>query len=154
MIYKNPAPTVDAIIYSKHDDKLLLIKRKNQPFKGYWALPGGFVDYGESVENACIRESLEETSMKISHIYLFGVYSDPDRDPRGHSMSTVFLAPIEDFKGAKAADDAEDLKIFRFDELSALKIAFDHSKIISDFLKFLKDPESYIRKRLPLIKGE
>jgi len=149
MKYKNPSPTVDALIYSKKSKKLLLIRRKNNPFKGFWALPGGFIDFGECVEDACKREALEETSLNISKIFLFGVYSDPLRDPRGHSMSTVFLAPVEDFYGACAKDDADDLKIFDFSELSGLEIAFDHSKIINDFLAFLKDPETYIRKRLP-----
>ena len=149
MAYKNPYPTVDAIIYSIELKKILFIKRKNPPFEGQFALPGGFVDYGESVEHACVREVKEETSLDITKIYLFGVYSDPERDPRFHTMSTVFLAPVKGFEKAKAADDAADLEIIDFEKAISLKLAFDHSKIIKDFFSFLDNPGLFLKDRMP-----
>ncbi len=107
---------------------IVLIKRKNPP--PGWALPGGFVDYGETVEEAAVREALEETSLRVTLTGLFGVYSSPDRDPRQHSISTVFLATASG--RPRAADDAADIGIFRKGELPAL-LAFDHGKILSDY---------------------
>ena len=85
MRYKSPKLTVDAIITK--NDKILLIKRRRKPFKDFWALPGGFVNYGEKVEDAVIREVLEETNLECKIEKLLGVYSDPNRDPRGHTVS-------------------------------------------------------------------
>lgn len=147
MKYKNPALTVDGLIYSA--DSLLLIRRKNPPFKDCWALPGGFVDYGENVESACRREMLEETSLSVNEIYLFGVYSDPARDPRGHTVSAVYLIPFSDPAKARAASDASETGIFPFTKLSELELAFDHCKIIGDFLCFLKNPALFSKARLP-----
>jgi len=87
--YKNPTPTVDAII--QKNSQILLVKRKKEPFKGYLVLPGGFVNEGERVEDAVKREIKEETSLDIELIDILGVYSEPERDPRGHIMSTVFI---------------------------------------------------------------
>ncbi|MCK5038278.1 MAG: NUDIX hydrolase, partial [Thermoplasmata archaeon] len=102
-MYQNPALTVDAIILI--DDKLLLIQRGNDPFKGYYALPGGFVEYGERVEEAVEREVKEETGLDAEVQELIGVYSAPDRDPRGHTISVVFH--LEVIGGElKAGDDA------------------------------------------------
>ncbi len=127
--YKNPALTVDAIILYPNEE-IVFIKRKNMPFQGMWALPGGFVDYGtETVEEACIREAEEETSLKVKIIKLIGVYSKPDRDPRGHTVSVVFL--VEAIGGElKAADDAKE--VARLSNWQELELAFDHKQILED----------------------
>ncbi len=125
-LYKNPIPTTDIIITV--GDAIVLIKRRNPP-EG-WALPGGFIDYGESAEAAAMREALEETSLKVQNLKLFGVYSDPDRDPRHHTLTVVFTG---ESKGQpKASDDAADIGLFYRDNLPS-PIAFDHPKIIADF---------------------
>ncbi len=127
-----PSITVDGILM--RDKKILLIKRKNEPFKGKWALPGGFVEYGEKVEDAVIREFREEVGIKAKIKKLLGVYSDPSRDPRGHTISIVFIL---DAKGTpKAGDDAIDAKFFDIDKLPPL--AFDHDKIIEDAVREIK----------------
>lgn len=127
-LYKNPFPTVDIII--ELDSGIVLIERKNPPFG--WALPGGFVDYGESLENAAVREAREETSLDISDLRLLGCYSDPSRDDRMHTISTVFIASGSGTP--QAADDAARLKVFQADKLPE-KLCFDHGKILSDYLQ-------------------
>lgn len=124
---KNPFPTVDIIIEIEGKG-IVLIRRKNPPHG--WAIPGGFVDYGESIENAAVREALEETSLKVELLRQFHVYSSPDRDPRFHTISTVFIAratgtPI-------AADDAKDAGMFTKETLPG-EIVFDHRKILDDY---------------------
>ncbi|MGC9307269.1 MAG: NUDIX domain-containing protein [Thermoplasmatota archaeon] len=121
--------TVDGVIIS--DGKLLLIRRGNPPFKDAWALPGGFVDYGETVEAAVRREVKEETGLTTSIQQLVGVYSDPHRDPRGHTVSVVFLLAVESGT-PEGGDDAVEAGWFSLDELPEL--AFDHAKIINDAL--------------------
>jgi 8-oxo-dGTP diphosphatase len=129
MEYKSPKITTDGILFSKN--KILLIKRKNKPYEGKWALPGGFVEYGEKVEDSAIREFFEETGLKTKIKDLFGVYSDPNRDPRHHTVTIVFL--LDYIKGElKADDDAADAKFFDIDKLPNL--AFDHDLIIKDFI--------------------
>lgn len=126
---KSPNLTVDIII--DYDGKIVLIKRKNPPFG--WALPGGFVDYGETVEKAAIREAKEETGLDLKELKQFYVYSDPNRDPRGHNVSVVFTA-----KGVgipKAADDAKEIGLFSQDDLPK-EIAFDHKEILNDYFNF------------------
>ena len=125
---KNPALTVDAIAIK--DGQIILIKRKNPPFQGSFALPGGFVDYGETVENAVIREFKEETSLDAEIEDFIGIYSEPDRDPRGHTVSVVFELKITGGT-MLAGDDAAEVSLFPLDELPDL--AFDHGKIISKF---------------------
>jgi len=118
--------TVDCII--EINGKIVLIKRKNPPFG--WAIPGGFVEEGETVEEAVRREMDEETNLSLRNLEQFHVYSDPSRDPRGHTVSVVFTA-----KGggiAKAKDDAKELTLFTEDDLPG-NISFDHKKIISDY---------------------
>jgi ADP-ribose pyrophosphatase YjhB (NUDIX family) len=124
--HRNPLPTVDIII--RYMDGVLLIKRKNPPFG--WALPGGFVDYGESLEEAAVREAREETGLAVTLMRQFHTYSDPSRDPRQHTISTVFYA--EASGKAKAGDDAADLGIFREGNLPDT-IAFDHRQILNDY---------------------
>ena len=137
LLYKNPFPTVDIIIHRDYSE-LVLIKRKNPPYG--WALPGGFVDYGETVEEAAIREAREETSLTITLESLFGVYSDPLRDPRQHNISVVFVATSSDFSKLEASDDALEIALFPIN--SVPELVFDHSKIVSDFLKLL-NPENH-----------
>ena len=129
MNYKSPKLTVDGIVLK--DGKILLIKRKNQPFEGKWALPGGFVEYGEKTENATVREVFEETGLKTKINHLVGVYSDPNRDPRGHTVSIVYVLDICDGE-LKSGDDACDAKFFDLKNLPDL--SFDHEGIIKDVL--------------------
>lgn len=134
--HKNPSLTADIFIYD-NDLNFILIKRKNDPFKDCWALPGGFVEYGESVESAAIREAKEETSIDIELEELVNVYSKPDRDPRGHTVTVAFTAH-GDFSARKADSDAKDIGIFSQLQLDDIKLAFDHDKIIKDCLKIAK----------------
>ena len=133
--YKIPSLTVDIFIYNENHE-FILIKRKNDPFKDCWALPGGFVDYGETTEDAAVREAKEETSIDVELERLFNVYSDPDRDPRRHTVSIIYLAH-GNFDDAKADDDAKDIGVFSFDVLKEMKLAFDHETILSDIKKHL-----------------
>lgn len=126
---RNPFPTVDVII--EVGGGIVLIERKNPP--AGWALPGGFVEYGESAETAAIREAKEETGLDVKLIELLGVYSKPDRDPRFHTMSVVYIA--EASGNPSGGDDALMAKVFSADNLPD-KIAFDHRQIIDDYIKF------------------
>ena len=131
---KSPILTVDGIILK--DNKILLTKRVIHPFQGYWVLPGGHVDYGERVEEALRREMKEETGVSLKIKKLFGVYSDPKRDPRYHTTSVVYLCE----KGAekiKLNQESSEFKYFSFKNLPQ-KIGFDHRKIINDFKKSKK----------------
>ena len=127
MVYKTPKLTGDGVILE--NGEILLIKRKGEPFKGKWALPGGFVEYNEKVEDAVIREIREETGVNAEIKELVGVYSDPKRDPRGHTVSIVFLLDIISGE-IKCGDDACDAKFFNLKKLPDL--SFDHDIIISD----------------------
>ena len=129
--YKNPLPTVDIIIETKGG--IILIDRKNKPFG--WALPGGFVDYGESLEQAAMREALEETGLRISLKEQLKTYSAPDRDLRYHTISTVFIATAEG--SPRAGDDASKADIFMEQDLPPL--AFDHADILADYFTFKKE---------------
>jgi len=132
-----PFTTVDAII--EIDDGIVVIERSNPPF-GY-ALPGGFVDYGESLEEAVKREAKEETSLDITEVKQFHTYSQPDRDPRFHTIGTVFLAKA---KGKpKAGDDAAGIKIIKLSEIEKLSFAFDHKKILEDYLQHKKGKDPF-----------
>ena len=129
-VYRNPVPTVDIIIEVK--DKIVLIERKNPPHG--WAIPGGFVDYGESFETAALREAEEETGIKVNNLRQFRTYSDPERDKRQHTASTVFIATGS--KHPVAADDAVRAELFLENELPEL--VFDHKQILSDYYKSKK----------------
>ena len=129
--YKNPSPTADIIIEVKKDDGsegIILIQRKFSP--PGWAIPGGFVDYGESLEEAAVREAKEETDLNVTLKHQLHTYSDPDRDPRKHTITTVFVA--EGQGQPKAKDDAKDIGIFTREEID-FPLAFDHAMILSDY---------------------
>lgn len=123
---RNPIPTVDIII--EYGSGIILIKRKNPP-EG-WALPGGFVDYGESLESAAQREAKEETGLDIELIWQFHTYSDPKRDSRHHTITTVYIAKAKGI--ATAGDDAKEIGIFQRETLPE-EIAFDHKEILNDY---------------------
>ena len=133
--YKNPKPTVDCII-TLPDDRIVLIRRKNPP-EG-WALPGGFVDEGEPLHKAAIREAKEETGLDVELLEQFFTYSDPSRDPRQHTVSTVYLARA---KGTpEGADDAAEARPFKLTELPS-PLAFDHATILADYQRYLRTGE-------------
>ena len=128
-LFQNPLPTVDIIIEIESRE-IVLIKRKNPPHG--WAIPGGFVDYGESLEEAAVREAKEETNLDVELIKQFHTYSNPNRDPRHHSISTVYIARA---KGSpKAKDDALEIGIFTESNLPD-QLAFDHRSILQDYFK-------------------
>jgi 8-oxo-dGTP diphosphatase len=135
---RNPIPTVDIIIeVLKKDGQegIILIKRKNPPYG--WALPGGFLDYGETLEEAAIREAKEETSLNIQLKCQMHTYSDPHRDPRQHTITTVYIAQAEGEPIAR--DDAQEIAVFSREELN-FSLAFDHKKILEDYFdKKLKE---------------
>ena len=139
---KVPKLTVDVVI--SDGEKVVLIQRKNEPFQGMWALPGGFVDFGETVEQAAVREVKEETGLDVELEGLLGVYSDPDRDPRGHTVSVVFFAKKRKGK-LKAGDDAADTMEALLSKTDNIKFAFDHAVIVEDYkiiMMDMKDSES------------
>lgn len=125
--FRQPRLTVDLII--EVDGGVVLIERKNPPHG--WALPGGFVDYGETLEQAAVREALEETGLHVTRVRPFGAYSDPDRDPRGHTVSFVFSGRARGVP--KGMDDARRAAVFPWDALPPL--VFDHERILSDYRK-------------------
>ena len=129
---RNPLLTVDIII-ELPDGGIVLIERKNPPHG--WALPGGFVDYGESVENAAVREAGEETSLDVTLTEQFHTYSDPRRDARHHTVSTVFIATAQGTP--RGADDANVARSFHENQLPA-PLVFDHAKIVRDYFAFKK----------------
>ena len=134
-VFRNPALTVDIII--QLEEGIVLIERKNPPYG--WALPGGFVDYGESLEVAALREAKEETGVDLVDLKQFRAYSDPARDPRQHTVTVVFTA---NGRGEpKAADDANRLQVFSLDRLPTA-LAFDHDTILVDYLASLKQARS------------
>lgn len=127
MIRQTPAVAVDLII-ELPGGKIVLIKRKNPP--PGWALPGGFVECGESLETAAVREASEETSLEVTLVRQFHTYSDPARDPRGHTIATVFLARADGTPEAR--DDAAEIGIFTRESLPT-PLAFDHAQILDDY---------------------
>jgi 8-oxo-dGTP diphosphatase len=128
--HRNPLPTVDIII-ELAGAGVVLIERKNFPHG--WALPGGFVDYGERLEAAALREAEEETSLKVQLIEQFYTYSDPGRDSRHHTISTVYIATAQGIP--QGADDAKTAKVFTEDHLPN-PIVFDHRRILADYFHF------------------
>lgn len=133
---KTPLLTTDAIILDENDD-IVLIKRKNNPYKNHWAIPGGFVEIGETVEESCVREAKEETNLDVEIVSLVGVYSRHDRDPRGHTVTIVFLTkPVS---GELRADtDAKEVKKVNISDIKDIDLAFDHNEIMDDAIKLIK----------------
>ena len=129
---RNPFPTVDIVLY-RDGRGVLLIERRNPPFG--WALPGGFIDYGESAEQAAVREALEETGLTVRLTGLLGVYSDPGRDPRFHTLSVAYTAVADEGREPQAGDDAVKARFFPLDALPDM--AFDHRRIVDDFARRL-----------------
>jgi ADP-ribose pyrophosphatase YjhB (NUDIX family) len=132
---KNPLPTVDIIIEITGRG-IVLIERKNPPHG--WAIPGGFVDYGESLARAAVREAKEETSLDVKLVEQFYTYSDPGRDPRHHTIATVYIATAEGTP--KGEDDAKEARLFTENDLPR-PIAFDHPQILSDYFHYKKTGE-------------
>ncbi len=128
---KTPLLTVDCVVFDRAD-RLLLIKRGHPPFKGKYALPGGFVDVGETVEAAALRELFEETGIRGAIIRLIGIYSNPKRDPRGHTASAAFLVRPKTTR-VQGGDDAASAAFVT--DWRDLKLAFDHNMIVADALK-------------------
>jgi len=126
-----PWVAADCVVFD-HRNRLLLIRRKNEPFKGQYALPGGFIELEETTENAARRELLEETGVRAESLRLIGVYSDPGRDPRYHCISIAYLAVAHEAR-ALAGDDAETAEFV--EHWLNLALAFDHNKILQDALK-------------------
>ena len=127
--YRNPVPTVDALIHIPGRG-VVFVKRLNDPFG--WALPGGFVDYGEPAEKAAIREAKEETGLTVELTGLLGVYSDPARDPRQHTMSVVYIAQALDPDELAAGDDAKEVEVFPIGQWPS-PLCFDHERIVNDY---------------------
>lgn len=132
--YPRPAVTVDMIVFKlKKTTQLLLIERKNEPFKNSWAFPGGFIDENEPLDKAAKRELAEETGLKNINLKQLQTFGDPGRDPRGHTVSIAFWGISEDEELVKAGDDASKAKWFDIDKVP--KLAFDHQKILEFSLK-------------------
>jgi 8-oxo-dGTP diphosphatase len=130
--YRNPTPTVDIIL--ERDSNVLMVRRNNDPFKDHLSLPGGFVNEGETVEDAMKREAMEETSLEVHPIEILGVYSDPTRDPRKHIMTVVFIGIIVGGTN-RAGDDAASTEWIKLADLKRQQhqIAFDHAQILHDY---------------------
>jgi 8-oxo-dGTP diphosphatase len=129
-------PSLAADVIAEVGDRIVLIERKNSPHG--WAIPGGFVEVGESVEEAAVREAYEEISLEVQLRALLGVYSRPDRDPRGHTVTIVYIGRASGTP--RADDDAKEAGLFLPSQLPA-PLAFDHAEILADYLRFLKTGE-------------
>ncbi len=140
--HPRPMLTVDVVALACHREppRVLLIQRGNPPFAGTWALPGGFVDEGERVADAAPRELAEETGLAVDALHLLGVYDTPGRDPRGWTVSVVYLARLDSELPVAGGDDASDARWFTVDALPAL--AFDHAIILADALARVEAAES------------
>lgn len=139
-MYRNPKTAVDVVI--SDGERVVLIRRGKEPFKGMLALPGGFVDYGETVEKAALREALEETGLSVRLLDILGVYSEANRDPRAHTISTVFLADC-DSEEITEGDDAEAAFWMDLEEINPDDLAFDHGMILSDFKRWKKKETTF-----------
>ncbi len=139
-MYRSPTPTVDVAITD--GKRIVLVRRGHEPYKGSWCLPGGFVEYGETVEESAIREVMEETGMQIELQEILGVYSSPDRDPRKHVLTTVFVAkPIAG--EPSGGDDAADAQWFNLRDMETMTLGFDHGLIVRDLIEWFKSRKTY-----------
>lgn len=136
---QNIALTVDSVVFCKLDNqfKVLLVQRMNEPFKDQWALPGGFVEEGEDLETAARRELKEETGIEVPDMEQIQAFGQPDRDPRGHTVSISFLSRIFCEEDLKPADDAKDARWFNIEEVIDMQLAFDHDEIINVAQQYL-----------------
>jgi 8-oxo-dGTP diphosphatase len=135
--YPRPAVTADAVVITKKEpQKVLLIERGGEPFKGCWAFPGGFMNMDETAEQCAFRELEEETGLQLTEAKQIGCYSDVDRDPRGRTLSVAYLMLVEDELPVKGLDDAKQAKWWPLNDLPEL--AFDHSKILNETFRTLK----------------
>jgi 8-oxo-dGTP diphosphatase len=132
--FRNPLPTTDSII-ADPEGRIVLILRKNEP-RG-WALPGGFVDYGEEVGAACRREAKEETGLDVELVLQLFTYSDPRRDPRKHTISTVYACRVSSGSNPIAGDDAAEARWFRESEVPWKDLCFDHAEILRDYFRWV-----------------
>lgn len=129
--YPRPAVTADCVVIAKENEpKVLLIQRGNEPFKGCWAFPGGFMNMDETTEQCAVRELEEETGLKVTEIKQIGAYSKVDRDPRGRTVTVAYLVVIDKAKAVKGGDDAAKAQWFPISGLP--KLAFDHEEIMKD----------------------
>ena len=136
--YPRPAVTADCIVITKETEpKVLLIQRGNEPYKGCWAFPGGFMDMDETTEECAIRELEEETGLVVGHVQQIGAYSKVDRDPRGRTITVAYLALIDSPVPIKGQDDAASAQWFPLSTLPPL--AFDHAEIMRDAVKLLSE---------------
>jgi 8-oxo-dGTP diphosphatase len=129
-------PPIAADVIAEIGDRIVLIERRNFPLG--WAIPGGFVDFGETVEQTAVREAREEICLEVELRTLLGIYSRPDRDPRGQTVTAVYIGRATGTPNA--ADDAQDVRLFLPDQLPS-RLAFDHAEILADYLRFLKTGE-------------
>ena len=140
--YPRPAVTADCIVFSRYPKpQVLLIRRGNEPFKGEWAFPGGFLNMDETVQECARRELEEETGLVVQDIHLVGVYSRPGRDPRGHTVTPAFLSIMDYPLDVCGGDDAAQAQWFPLNQLPVL--AFDHGEIISDAMRLFSQLEGY-----------
>ena len=140
--YPRPAVTADCIVFSRYPKpQVLLIRRGNEPFKGEWAFPGGFLNMDETVQECARRELEEETGLVVQDIHLVGVYSRPGRDPRGHTVTPAFLSIMDYPLDVRGGDDAAQAQWFPLNQLPVL--AFDHGEIISDAMRLFSQLEGY-----------
>ena len=140
--YPRPAVTADCIVFSRYPKpQVLLIRRGNEPFKGEWAFPGGFLNMDETMQECARRELEEETGLVVQDIHLVGVYSRPGRDPRGHTVTPAFLSIMDYPLDVCGGDDAAQAQWFPLNQLPVL--AFDHGEIISDAMRLFSQLEGY-----------
>ena len=140
--YPRPAVTADCIVFSRYPKpQVLLIRRGNEPFKGEWAFPGGFLNMDETVQECARRELEEETGLVVQDIHLVGAYSRPGRDPRGHTVTPAFLSIMDYPLDVCGGDDAAQAQWFPLNQLPVL--AFDHGEIISDAMRLFSQLEGY-----------
>ena len=139
-MHRNPALAVDVVVVD--GDKILLVKRGRPPHQGEWALPGGFVEYGETVESAAKREVQEETGIAINLSAILGIYSDPERDPRGHTVSIVFVGKMVGGQ-LQGGDDAANARWYEINGPREEQLAFDHEMIVQDFRQWLKNRTTF-----------
>ena len=139
--FPRPAVTVDIAVFRSCNEvwEILLIRRKKNPFAGYYALPGGFVDQDEPLHEAAKRELQEETDLRVDQLEQLRAYGDPGRDPRGHTVSIVHCAIVDSSAQARGQDDAEEARWFGIDGLP--RLAFDHDQIVKDATTWLRARE-------------